>query len=118
MIITTTTTTTSIDKAHMVVTAIYPTPIGVPAMPSAPAGSSTQRVSLKHILMAAQISSVFTVTMPSTSWLLIYSRQQNKCKIFVYPSTQPALIFIEAKYLTQFWQCMRKFTQIPLNQDM
>jgi len=43
----------------------------VPAMPSAPAGSSTERVSLKHILMAAQISSVFTVIMPSTNALLI-----------------------------------------------
>eukprot|EP00601_Ochromonadales_sp_CCMP2298_P004555 CAMPEP_0173178754 /NCGR_PEP_ID=MMETSP1141-20130122/5715_1 /TAXON_ID=483371 /ORGANISM="non described non described, Strain CCMP2298" /LENGTH=97 /DNA_ID=CAMNT_0014101287 /DNA_START=459 /DNA_END=752 /DNA_ORIENTATION=- len=42
----------------------------MPAMPSAPAGSSTHLVSSKHILMAAQISSVFTVIMPSTSaWL-------------------------------------------------
>ena len=38
----------------------------LPAMASAPAGSSTQRVSLKQSLMAEQISSVFTVTMPST----------------------------------------------------
>jgi hypothetical protein len=46
----------------------------LPAMPSAPAGSRTQRVSLKHILIAAQISSVFTVIMPSTSALLICSK--------------------------------------------
>mmetsp|Transcript_32806 Transcript_32806/g.103855 ORF Transcript_32806/g.103855 Transcript_32806/m.103855 type:complete len:210 (+) Transcript_32806:620-1249(+) len=38
-----------------------------PATPSAPAGSMTQRVSLKVSLMAWQISSVLTVTISSTS---------------------------------------------------
>ena len=39
----------------------------IPAIPNAPAGSKTERVSLKAVLIAAQISSVLTVIISSTS---------------------------------------------------